>query len=104
LKEVLELADNVDPDFLVVERLLKVVDRKPLAAIDLLGLLLEGQRKRRGLFGLYRREDIREIIRKAIESSDREASEAAGALINRLAASGELDYRELLRGSGEGRE
>lgn len=101
LEAVLKLADRVDPDFLVVERLVEIVDRRPRASIDLLDLLLEGQRKRRGAFGLYRQEDIREILRKALHGADLQAREAAEALINRLVASGELEYRELLRRNGD---
>lgn len=100
LEAVLKLADLIDPDFLVVERLVEIVDRRPRASIDLLDLLLEGQRKRRGAFGLYRQEDIREILRKALHGADLQAREAAEALINRLVASGELEYRELLRRNG----
>jgi hypothetical protein len=94
LKQSLELADQAEPDHLVVEHLVRVAQRTPLAAVQCLNLIIIGDVEGWHIHGW--REEARTILLAALTSNDHDARRASEALINRLGARGQLDFQSLL--------
>lgn len=94
LEEVLKLSGAIEPDWQVVERLAALSPELPAAAVECLGLMIDGDRQGWHI-GMWK-EGIRSILSAAIQSTDRAAREASRALINRLGARGFLEFRDLL--------
>lgn len=100
LKRATELSRKIDADWQVVGYLVGLADRKPRASVELLGAVLECSRRGAEFLGVYRQEDVGEVLRKAMASGDIAAQNIARSLINKLGAAGELSYRSLLRPQG----
>ncbi|HYV03421.1 MAG TPA: hypothetical protein VFB82_02485, partial [Blastocatellia bacterium] len=94
LRQSLELAGQAEPDHLVVEHLVRVAVRMPLAAVQCLNLMVIGDVEGWHIHGW--REEARSILLAALRSNDEEARRAGEALINRLGARGHLDFQSLL--------
>jgi hypothetical protein len=91
---VLRLFGEVEADHLVIERLVAVVAEYPGRVVSVLGSMIEGDRKG---WGIHRwRENVKKILKSALNSNDQVAREEAKGLINRLGARGLFEYRELL--------
>ncbi|MCI0408113.1 MAG: hypothetical protein L0191_06025 [Acidobacteria bacterium] len=98
LTEVLRVASKADPDHLVVERLATLAPAMPMAAVECLSLMIEGEKEGWGIHSW--REHMRSIVTAAIQSTDDSAREAAVALVHRLGALGHLDFQDLISEKG----
>jgi hypothetical protein len=94
LKEVLDIADNIEPNHLVVERLATLVNTMPMASVYCLRKLVESDRKGWHIEGWRRH--ARTILTIAIQSDDAKAREASIDLIHTLGARGFRGFRDLL--------
>lgn len=94
LEGVLRLFGEVEADHLVIERLVTVVTEHPARVVSVLGSMIEGDRKGWGIHGW--RENVKKILKSALDSNDQIAKQEAKGLIDRLGARGLFEYRELL--------
>lgn len=90
----LSLVRKTGADYQVVERLVTIAESMPLEAVQCLALMIEGDEE--GWELRTWRDDSRKILAVALASSSPAAKQAAIALVNRLAARGMPDYRDLL--------
>jgi len=95
LLEVLRLAKQVEPDHLVVERLVEMAQTTPLQCVEALRMMIEGDTKGWSVRGWQ--EKAKEILRAARKSGDSEAREGAEELVNLLGSRGYFDFGELLK-------
>jgi hypothetical protein len=94
LNEAVSLGARVEPEHVIVEKLRAFVDRWPLQTLRCLGGLVDADRE--GWRISAWRDDARAILQTALRNSDLAVHDAAVALINRLAARGNLDFKDLL--------
>ena len=94
LHATLILFQKTEPDYLVVERLVALAHTMPLEAVQCLALMVQGD-KEGWEIGSWR-DDSRKILATAISSDNSAAAQAAIELVNRLAARGMPDYKDLL--------
>jgi hypothetical protein len=92
LRQALELRKRTDADHLVLRALAEVPEELLLAAVECSTLLMEGVSDTWTLRGWEG--DLRAILRKALAGPT--AASSATEFINRLAAYGYLEFRELL--------
>jgi len=95
LLAALVLVLKAEPDYHVVERLVALAETMPLEAVQCLTLMVQGD-KEGWEIGSWR-DDSRKILAIAIASGNSVARQAAIALVNRLAARGMPDYKDLLQ-------
>ena len=95
LLAALVLVLKAEPDYHVVERLVALAETMPLEAVQCLALMVQGD-KEGWEIGSWR-DDSRKILAIAITSGNSAARQAAIALVNRLAARGMPDYKDLLQ-------
>ena len=93
-REFVVLVLKAEPDYHVVERLVVLAETMPLEAVQCLTLMVQGD-KEGWEIGSWR-DDSRKILAIAIASGNSAARQAAIALVNRLAARGMPDYKDLL--------
>lgn len=93
----LSLVQKTEPDHLVVERLVTLVATMPLEAVQCLTFMVQGDHEGWNIYGW--RDDARKILATAIGGENPTARQAAVDLINRLAARGKPDYKDILPGS-----
>lgn len=91
----LVLVLKAEPDYHVVERLVTVAETMPLEAVQCLTLMVQGD-KEGWEIGSWR-DDSRKILAIAITSGNSASRQAAIDLVNRLAARGMPDYKDLLQ-------
>lgn len=96
LKEALNLAGKIDPDYRVLERLAQVSVSFPDLSIDCLRLITENDREGMRLFSLDTRENARKILKNGISNKEEKIKESAIDLVHRLGAKGYLEFRDLL--------
>jgi hypothetical protein len=95
LREVLLLVRQVDGDDFVVERLAALAPKYPIAAVECLALMIEGDEERYGLE--MWKDPAQELLRAALKhEGDDVARREATVLINRISARGAIDYAFLL--------
>lgn|GEM_PF-1149611 len=94
LAVVLRLAETIDPYLTVLERLADRAPSWPRQCIECLALMLDSNSAREFWWG--GEHEMRAIISAAVGSDDASARETARALINRLAARGQIGYRDLI--------
>jgi hypothetical protein len=95
LLEALRLAKQVEPDHLVVERLVEIARTAPLQCVEALRMMIEGDAKGWAILGWQ--DKAQEILRVARKSGDAEARESAEELINLLGSRGYFDFGKLLK-------
>lgn len=95
LLAALVLVLKAEPDYHVVERLVALTETMPHEAVKCLTLMVQGD-KEGWEIGSWR-DDSRKILAIAIASGNSAARQAAIALVNRLAARGMPDYKDLLQ-------
>jgi len=95
LLSALVLVPKAEPDYHIVERLVALAETMPLEAIQCLSLMVQGD-KEGWEIGSWR-DDSRKILAIAIASGNPAATQAVFDLVNRLAARGMPDYKDLLR-------
>jgi hypothetical protein len=95
LLEALRLAKRVEPDHLVVERLVGIARIMPRQSIQALEMIIDGDPKGWGVLGWS--DKAKEIIRAARKSGDPVARQSAEELVNLLGSRGYFDYGELLK-------
>jgi hypothetical protein len=91
----LKLAKQVEPDHLVVERLVEMAQIAPLHCIEALRMMIEGDAKGWAVLGWQ--DKAEDIIRSARKSGDSKAREAAEELVNLLGSRGHFDFGKLLK-------
>jgi hypothetical protein len=96
LEKVLQITGEVDIDHQVIERLANLSSRYPLQTVSLVEKMVEGEKKGWGM--ILWTDHIKNVLSNALSSEDVEARKAAEALINKLAARGNLDFDALLMG------
>ena len=84
LRSALKFSGSVNGFDMVLERLAHLAPEMPLACVESLGLMLEGDNDRWHRYAWH--EQTRTILKAAINSQDSAASESAVALIHRLGA------------------
>lgn len=94
LLAALSLVQKTEPDYHVVERLVALAETMPLEAVQCLALMVQGD-KEGWEIGSWR-DDSRKILAIAIASGNSAATQATIALVNRLAARGMPDYKDLI--------
>ncbi|MBD2387318.1 hypothetical protein [Cylindrospermum sp. FACHB-282] len=99
IKLVLEVVDQVDSDFLVLERLATLADVLPESAVECLKLMINKDHKGWGIYSWH--DEIKTILAKAIQGSNDTAKQTAKALIHRLAERGHWEFRDLLSASSK---
>jgi hypothetical protein len=95
LLEALHNAKQVDPDFMVVERLAQMSQAFPLESIEALRTIVEADVKGWGILGWS--DKAKEIIRAARKSASAKARQKAEALVNLIGSRGHFDFGELLK-------
>lgn len=90
----LSLIKRTEPDYHVVEQLVALAPAFPLEAVQCLALMVEGDRE--GLEIRTWRDDSRKILATVLSSGNSVATQAAIELVNRLAARGMPDYKDLI--------
>jgi hypothetical protein len=99
LKEVLQLMGQVEPEFLIFERLAVLADKMPESTVECLKLIIEKDKKGWGIYGSH--DEVKTILATAIQGSNDTARQSATALIDRLGELGNWDFRELLSGQNK---
>jgi hypothetical protein len=99
LKEVLQLMGQVEPEFLIFERLAVLADKMPESTVECLKLIIEKDKKGWGIYGSH--DEVKTILATAIQGSNDTARQSATALINCLGELGNWDFRELLSGQNK---
>jgi hypothetical protein len=94
LQAVVELGGKVEPDHVVVRRLVHTVNVRPLASARALKAIVDADAEGWSLFGWEA--EASEILRVALASGNGEAAETARALIHQLGSSGHFGFRGLL--------
>lgn len=96
LEKVLQITGEVDIDHQVIERLANLSSKYPLQTVSLVERMIEGEKKGWGM--ILWSDHVKNVLSNALSSEDVEAQKAAEALINKLAARGNLDFSALLTG------
>jgi hypothetical protein len=94
LLDVLRLAKTVQPDFLVVERLVETASAFPRESVQALQLMIAGDVKGWGILGWS--DKAKDIIRAARKSADHQARQIAEDLVNKLGSRGHFDFGAIL--------
>lgn len=95
LLEALRLTRQVEPDHLVVGKLVELAQKYPFQCVEALALIVEGDIKGWGILGW--RDKAEEIIRTAMKSGNSRARERAEELVNLLGSRGYFDFGKLLK-------
>lgn len=97
LRDALKLSGSTEPYHLVLERLAKLAPSMPAIAVECLGLMVEGDKKRRYTYSWH--EHMRAILESALDSQDNTAQQSAKGLIDRLLARDRAygGFRDLLQ-------
>lgn len=96
LLSVLRLCHTAELDFWVVERLAAVSKDRPAAAVEALGMMIEGDREGWAIHGWH--DHPRTVLSTALNSADQRAQDEAQRVIHLMGARGWYGYRDLLRG------
>ncbi len=94
LSRVVETTGEIEPDFMVMERLAGIATKYPALSLDLLRSLARQDEKGCGM--LSWKDSARSVLQAALEAETTKA--AAKSLIHELGARGHLQFRELLQG------
>ena len=92
---VLETGRSLEPDHLVVKYLASLVQKRPVDATNILHGLWENVSDQWTIYGW--RKDARAILDAALKSDDVKAVQIAREIINKLAARGHAEFRDLLQ-------
>jgi hypothetical protein len=95
LLNVLRLSHEVSPDWHVVECLSKEVESKPVQSVEALERIIVGDKEGWAIFGWE--QHARELLKKALQSENAQAREAAVRVINIIGSRGQYGFRDLLR-------
>jgi hypothetical protein len=95
LLNVLRLSHEISPDWHVVECLSKEVESKPVQSVEALERIIVGDKEGWAIFGWE--QHARELLKKALQSENAQAREAAVRVINIIGSRGQYGFRELLR-------
>jgi hypothetical protein len=95
LLEALRLAKHIEPDHLVVERLVVLARTMPARSVLALSLMVEGDVEGFGILGWA--DNAKQIIKTALSSGDPEARRLAIELINILGRRRYFDFGDLLK-------
>jgi hypothetical protein len=99
LLAVLRFCHKAELDFWVVERLAAVSHDRPAAAVEALGMMIEGDQEGWAMHGWQ--DHPRTVLATALNSTDRRAQKEAKRVIHLVGSRGWYGYRDLLR---EGRQ
>lgn len=96
LLSVLRLCHKAELDFWVVERLAAVSQDRPAAAVEALGMMIEGDQEGWAVHGWH--DHPRTVLANALGSTDRRAQDEARRVIHLMGSRGWYGYRDLLHG------
>jgi len=94
LTDVLHLANQIDPDYMVVRHLAEIVEEHPTAVVRSLATIVGADQEAWSIHGWL--DDARRILQAAVASHEPDARNAAIDLIHRLGARGHWELRNLL--------
>ena len=94
LLEALRLAKQVEPDHLVVERLVEMTQKAPRQCVEALSMMIEGDTQGWAILGWKGKAE--EILRTARKSGNAEARERAEEVVNLLGSRGHFGFGRLL--------
>jgi hypothetical protein len=97
LKDALIIGAQIEPDHRVLEHMVTISNSRPYITIECLRLIIGSDKEGWNIHGW--REQAKEIIQNALQSTDVATREAATTLIHYLRAKGLLHYRDLLSAS-----
>lgn len=97
LETVLLMTGQAELDHLVAERLAVVASADPLSSLRCFGLMVDGAKESWQI--QHWAPSLEAVLQAGLTSGDRNASEAANALINKLAARGFLHFAKILEDS-----
>ena len=92
LLEIFKISEEIEPDYLVIEKLINYVDEYPKETIKSLSYLLKNEEKKWRV--IYRKENAKQILQKALNTT---AKHDAEQLIHYLGSKGYYEFGELLR-------
>jgi len=96
LKNVLAITGTLEPDYSFMMELAEVANRSPRDAVECLRFIIEAIAKGGPAWEFLRwDETAKKILWSAVNSGQPEAREAAKALANKLAALGQIGYRDI---------
>ena len=95
LLSVLRLCHKAELDFWVVERLAAVSQDRPAAAVEALGMMIEGDQEGWAMHGWH--DHPRTVLATALHSQDQRAQREAQRVIHLMGSRGWHGYRDLLR-------
>ncbi|WMW22750.1 hypothetical protein RE476_02710 [Methanolobus mangrovi] len=100
LEDLIELTNGkIDPDHLVIERLAELSKTMPLFTVKCLAQIFESDKNKWRIHSFV--DHMRIIIGTALKSTDDVAYKTAAEFVDRLLASGYLDFRDLLTETDE---
>lgn len=94
LERALSINPAVEPDHLVFEEFLLLVEEHPIPVLACVRRMIEGARDQWERFSW--RQELRQILERALRSENHQAVRDARDIVNILVARGELEYRALL--------
>ncbi|MDZ7970424.1 MAG: AAA-like domain-containing protein [Nostoc sp. DedSLP03] len=94
LKGILELVGKVEPDFLILDRLVLLADSMPELTAECFELMIKKDKPGWSTYGWQN--ETKTILSKLIKSSSVKATQIADNIIQELGRRGNWEYRELL--------
>ncbi len=94
LDKVLQITGEVDIDDQVIEQLANLSSKYPCQTVSLVERMIEGEKNGWGM--ILWSDHVKNVLSNALSSENVKAHKTAKALINKLAARGNLDFRDLL--------
>lgn len=94
LFQVLQMGCDIQGDHLVIERFKSIANLYPLQVIRCARLMVDNDKKGWGI--LSWRDDLRYVINTVLKSENADAQDEARDFINRLAARGHLEFKDLI--------
>ncbi|MBD2504673.1 hypothetical protein [Anabaena azotica] len=94
LKEIIDLVGKVEPDFLILDRLVLLADSMPELTAECFELMIKKDKPGWSRYGWQN--ETKTILSKLIKSSSVKAKQIADNIIQELGRRGNWEYRELL--------
>jgi hypothetical protein len=96
LLKALQLAKTIEPDFMVLDKLVEISERYTLESVQCLTEMVNGASARERWVVTSWDDNARRILSTALNSSDAEIKKMANELINRLLSKGYYSFKDLV--------
>lgn len=93
LSVTLDGAGRIEGEHFVMERLAELASVHPFECVSMFARLIDGDQEDWSFYG----EEARDLLRRVLAGESEDARRAAVDVINRLAAQGKFEFRELLK-------